>query len=63
MESKMQKLFKELAVGDSFKANGVDYVKINEYKVSCCRSVNSQNSSDSNQKTFFPPDTSVETNA
>ena len=59
----MQKLFKEVAVGETFKANGIDYVKINEYKVSCCRSVNCQNVADNNQKVFFPPETSVETNA
>ena len=59
----MQKLFKELTVGQVFKVNGVEYVRIDEYKVSCCRSVNCQNNADANQKTFFPPDTIVETNA
>lgn len=29
--------FHELAVGDKFKFNNVDYVKIPEVRVSCCK--------------------------
>jgi len=35
--------FKEVAVGQKFTLNDIEYVKINPVKVSCCRSVVAKN--------------------
>lgn len=59
----MQKTFKELNLGDKFNVNSVEYTKIAEVKVSCCRAINAQVSNDPNQRTFFAPGTTVEVNA
>ena len=55
----MEKQFSQLAVGDKFMVNGVEYVKAVEVKVSCCKSINATASANSNQKTFFPGNTLV----
>ena len=59
----MQKSFQDLTVGDTFKVNNVDYVKVAEVRVSCCKSINAHIVDDPNQRTFFPPSTPVEVNA
>lgn len=59
----MQKLFRDLGLGDKFTVNNVEYVKVAEVKVSCCRAINAQASNDVNQRTFFAPGTTVEVNA
>jgi hypothetical protein len=51
--------FSELAVGQKFTANGTEYVKTDTVKVSCCKSVNCQKTSD-NTKHMVQPDTTVE---
>lgn len=59
----MEKQFSELAVGEKFTIGAMEYVKIEDVRVSCCRSINAQLVSDSNQKTFFQPSTVVVVNA
>jgi hypothetical protein len=59
----MQKSFKDLILGETFKMNNVDYIKVAEVKVSCCKSINAHIVGDPNQRTFFPPGTPVEVNA
>ena len=63
MENKMTKNFNEVGLGSKYTVNGVEYIKINEIKVSCCRSINAQVSNDPNNRTFFTGDTSVIINA
>lgn len=58
----LTKTLDQVAVGENFKVNNVEYTKIQEARVSCCRSVNCHVSGDGNQKTFFPGNTVVETN-
>jgi hypothetical protein len=58
----MQKQFHELAIGDRFTVNGVEYIKTEEVRVSCCRSINCYASSDANQKGHFPGNTEVTIN-
>lgn len=58
----MEKKFEELAVGDKFTINNLDYVKTEEVRVSCCRSINCQLVTDANQKAFFPASTVVVVN-
>lgn len=47
-----EKQFSELSVGDRFSYNGVEYIKTQEVRISCCRSVNCQAVNDPNHKTF-----------
>jgi hypothetical protein len=58
----MNKKFSELVVGERFTLNGTEYVKAQEVKVSCCRSVNCQSISDPNNKTYVQPSTTVTIN-
>lgn len=55
----MQKQFSELSVGDKFTVNGTEYVKMQEVRVSCCRSLNCYQTNNADQKTFFPGNTLV----
>ena len=58
----LTKTLDQVAVGENFKVNNIEYTKIQETRVSCCRSVNCHVSGDGNQRTFFPGNTVVETN-
>lgn len=55
-------MFSELTVGQRFTVNGVEYVKTQEVKVSCCRSINCQAVNDPNLKTYIQAGTSVTVN-
>jgi len=55
----MQKKFSDVAVGEIFEINGLRYKKIQEVRISCCKSVNCHNEADANQRTFFPATTIV----
>ena len=57
-----KKLFSELNDNDIFVYNSVEYKKIPTVKISCCRSINSENTSNANQKIFVKPDQEVEIN-
>lgn len=59
----MNKTFGELAKGTRFVLNGTEYVKIEEVKVSCCRTVNAQLTSDSNNRSYIQSGTVVVVNA
>lgn len=56
----MKKQFKDILVDEKFKINDVEYVKINAVKISCCRSINAQQITDTNNKTFVQPLTEVD---
>jgi hypothetical protein len=64
MEVVMNKLFSELSVGQEFKVPGSDitYRKIDNVKVSCCKSYNAEDLANTVSRTFFAPGTSVITN-
>jgi hypothetical protein len=62
MENKMQRLLSDVPVNATFTVNGVQYKKIDEVKVSCCRSINAEAVDNPSNKTFFPGNTLVETN-
>ena len=55
----MQKQFKDLAVGEKFVVNGVEYIKTQTVKVSCCKSINSYESANASNKHNFDPNTIV----
>jgi hypothetical protein len=55
----MQKKFKDLAIGEKFVVDGVEYVKTQTVKVSCCRSINSYESANASKKHNFDYNTLV----
>ena len=59
----MNKVFSELAVGDRFQLNSINYIKIQEVSVSCCRSINAQDVNNPSSKTFVQASTTVTINA
>lgn len=58
----MNKTFSELNTGDRFSLNGTEYVKSDEVRVSCCRSVNCQEVNNPNNKNYVHPTTQVTVN-
>ena len=58
----MNKPFKDLNEGELFKHNNLEYKKIAAVKVSCCRSINAEEVSNPNNKTFIQPLVEVEIN-
>lgn len=58
----MNKEFKELAEGDTFTFNSIEYIKTATVKVSCCRSINAHTVGDEKNRTFLQPDTQVTVN-
>lgn len=57
------KPFSELNVGDRFIFNNLEFIKTEDVRVSCCRSVNAKASNDSSSTTYVQPDTVVVVNA
>lgn len=56
-------VFSNLPVGSRFFLNGVEYVKIDQVKVSCCKSINAHQSNNAGQRIFLAPTTQVNINA
>lgn len=59
----MNKNFSEVKVGDRFTLNGKEYVRIQDIRVSCCRSINAQSTENSNERIFVQPTIVVTVNA
>lgn len=59
----MNKTFAELAVGDRFTLNGSQYVKIQDVRVSCCKTVNCHDVNNASNRIYVQPSTSVVVNA
>lgn len=55
----MNKTFGELSVGDRFVFNNQEFVKTNEVRISCCRTVNACAANDSNNTVYIQPTTTV----
>lgn len=58
----INKKFKDLAVGDKFTLNGIEYSKITEVKISCCKRVNAQAVANDKNRLNVTPDTEVVVN-
>lgn len=56
----MNKPFQELAVGGIFIFNGTQYTKIDQVKVSCCKSINAVCVDNNQQRVFIQPQQEVE---
>ena len=46
----MNKQFKDILEGELFKHNNLEYKKIASVKVSCCRSINAEETTNTNNK-------------
>jgi hypothetical protein len=58
----MNKTFSELTVGQRFTINGTEYIKTQEVRVSCCKTINCQAVADPNNRIYIHPSTSVTLN-
>lgn len=58
----MIKQFKDVVDGEVFKMNDLEYKKIPAVKVSCCRSLNAESTTNANDKIFVQPLSEVEVN-
>jgi len=52
----------DLAVGDKFTTGGIEYEKIPDERISCCRVNNAKQVTDPNTKIQITPITEVEVN-
>lgn len=52
--------FKDLKTGDTFKYNNLEYIKIAEERISCCKCFNAALNSDKKNKIQVKPLTNVE---
>lgn len=55
----METTFDQIQAGTKFIVNGTEYIKTEEVRVSCCRSINCYTTADANQKGYFPGNTTV----
>ena len=58
----MKQQFHTLAEGQVFVKDGIELKKIQNVKVSCCRSINAEQVADANNKIFITPGEEVEVN-
>jgi len=58
----MTKQFKDLIIGQVFVFSGIEYVKTEPERVSCCKQYNAAQVGNSSQKTQISPLVEVETN-
>jgi hypothetical protein len=59
----MNKNFSDIKVGERFTINGKEYVRIQDVKVSCCRSINAQAVENAGERIFVQPTNVVTVNA
>lgn len=58
----MIKKFSEVADETVFKVNGMEYKKVPVVKISCCKSINSIQVDNPNNRLYIQPTTDVEVN-
>jgi hypothetical protein len=59
----VDKKFNELSVDARFFVNGVEYIKTETVRISCCKSINAQEANNTAVKSFFTEDSTVQVNA
>ena len=57
------KMFQELQVGDRFTLNNQEFVKTQDVRVSCCKTVNASAVANSGNAVYVQPTTMVTVNA
>jgi len=55
------KKFMDLSIGDKFKLNGINYVKTQEERISCCQVINASQEDLPSTRIQVTPITEVET--
>lgn len=58
-----EKTFADVAVGSQFFVNGIEYIKIDTVRVSCCQSINAHVVNEPNARIYFQDSTTVSVNA
>lgn len=58
----MIKQFKDIENGQVFQINQAEYKKIEPVKISCCRSLNAESTTNANDRIFIQPLSEVEVN-
>ena len=59
----MNKAFETLQVGDRFTLNGKEYVKTQDIRVSCCKTINAKEVANSSNTLYVQPTSMVTVNA
>ena len=59
----MNKAFETLQVGDRFYLNDREYVKTQDIRVSCCKTINAKEVTNSSNTLYIQPTTMVTVNA
>lgn len=59
----VEKIFAEVPVGTKFMVNGLEYVKMDTVRISCCQSINAHLSDNTNARVFFQDSVVVTVNA
>jgi hypothetical protein len=59
----VDKTFAEIPLGSRFTVNGLDYVKTETVKVSCCQSINAHLADNTSARVFFQDSVMVTVNA
>jgi hypothetical protein len=58
----MLKKMKDVVIGEKFSMAGTEYIKIQEYRVSCCKIINCEVIGDPGNKSYFSSEMDVEVN-
>jgi hypothetical protein len=59
----MNKTFGELSVGDRFTFNGQEFIKTNDIRISCCKTVNACAVNNRDNTIYVQPSSEVRVNA
>lgn len=59
----VEKIFAEVPVGTKFAVNGLEYIKTEAVRVSCCQSINAHLADNTNARVFFQDSVVVTVNA
>lgn len=59
----VEKIFVEVPVGTKFTVNGLEYIKTETVKVTCCQSINAHLADNATARVFFQDTVMVTTDA
>jgi len=59
----INKMFQEVVVGQRFFLDNKEYVKTQDVRISCCKTINATATNDSNDRIYVQPTSMVSINA
>jgi hypothetical protein len=59
----IEKTFAEVSTGTKFSVNGLDYIKVDSVRVTCCQSINAHLADNPGARVFFQDSVVVTVNA